>query len=162
MRLLKIKGTHLPEAVDLYLLAEEWAVFGHAGLSEQTAMDALTAPNSLWYFVVDEENAVIGLCGLERINLMDKVAEPAISLYPSKQRKGLGLKAMQLLCDLADNNLNIRRLQSTVLTNAHCRGPMEKLGFVCEGVLKKLCYKNGKYVDALLYARLKIEDKENV
>lgn len=158
MRLIKVKNEDIQRAVGMYILAEEWTPFSHLGISEQAAFDALSSPNSFWRFLVDDSDKVIGLCGLEKINPLDKVAEPFIALIPAKQNSGLGLEAMTLIFDVAKRDLGFRRLQTTVLTDSPSRPFLEKLGATCEGILRKLRFKNGEYVDALLYAW--VDDKE--
>ncbi len=145
-------------AVDLYISAGEWTTFSHYGLNEQMAMESLFASNSCWRYIIEGED-VIGIVGLERINPLDKVAEPCMAILPNKQRKGFGLKAFQKLCfGLGVNEIGLRRLQATILSDSPSHKLLDKSGFKCEGVLKKLRFKNGEFIDGLLYAWVKGEN----
>ena len=163
MKLIKVKDINIPKAVDLYLLAEEWTIYNHFGISESAAYEAITAPNSFWRFVIEGENTVVGLVGFERINTLDRIGEPFISIAPLKRGIGCGLEAMQLLFKAGKDDIGLRRMQMTVLAGAPSHTFFEKFkdsGFLCEGILKKIRFKNGKYIDALLYAW--VDDKEIV
>ena len=55
-------------------------------------------------------------------------------------------------------NLNLQRIELTVLEdNVRARVLYEKAGFVQEGFKRKSKYKNGKFVNTLLYSILKDE-----
>lgn len=145
--------TDLTVAIELYLSADEWTTYNHYGLSEQTAAASLTAPNSCWRYVVRDDGEILGLVGLENINALDKVAEPSIVIYDVFQRKGYGTQAYKKLCfDLGVNEIGLRRLQATALSGAPSIKMLEAVGFKCEGVLKKLRFKHGEFIDGLLYA----------
>lgn len=58
----------------------------------------------------------------------------------------------------AFNNMNLQRVELTVLEdNTRARHLYEKCGFVYEGKKRKAKYKNGKFVDMLIYSILKSE-----
>ncbi len=72
------------------------------------------------------------------------------------QGKGAGSVLMQAAVDMADEWLNLQRLELEVYTdNAPAIHLYEKFGFVTEG--KQSCYgfRDGQYVDAYAMARIK-------
>ena len=72
------------------------------------------------------------------------------------QGQGIGTALMQAGVDLADQWLNLRRLELEVYTdNASAVRLYQKFGFVIEGTLAQFAYRAGQYVDAHLMARLK-------
>ncbi|MCL1126272.1 GNAT family N-acetyltransferase [Shewanella surugensis] len=70
--------------------------------------------------------------------------------------KGVGSQLLIAALDLADNWLNIRRIELEVYqTNEAAICLYKKHGFVEEGLLRDYAFKNGGYVDALMMARLR-------
>lgn len=72
------------------------------------------------------------------------------------QGKGVGSALMGAIVDLADNWLNIFRLELTVYTdNERAIALYRKYGFEIEGTHKAYALRAGEYVDAHAMARLK-------
>lgn len=70
--------------------------------------------------------------------------------------RGLGQALMDAVIDVADNWMDIRRLELTVYTdNKRAIALYRRSGFEEEGVLRNYAYRNGEYVDALTMARLR-------
>ena len=70
--------------------------------------------------------------------------------------KGVGTALMQALLDLADNWLNLSRLELTVFTDNEAAVKLyQKLGFVIEGTHRKFAFRDGEYVDCYAMARLR-------
>jgi putative acetyltransferase len=76
---------------------------------------------------------------------------------PSKwQGKGVGTALMGAIVDIADNWLNVFRLELTVyVDNERAIALYRKFGFDLEGTHKAYALRNGEYVDAHFMARLK-------
>jgi len=74
------------------------------------------------------------------------------------QGKGVGAALMAACIDLADNWLNLRRLELEVFVdNEPAIHLYKKHGFVIEGRLVEYAYRNGAYVDVFAMGRLKPE-----
>lgn len=72
------------------------------------------------------------------------------------QGKGVGTALMEACLDLADNWLDLTRLDLRVYTdNAPAIALYRKFGFEIEGTHKRFAYRNGQYVDAHVMARLR-------
>jgi len=72
------------------------------------------------------------------------------------QGRGVGTALMQALVDLADNWLNVFRLELTVFVdNKRAIALYRKFGFEMEGTHKAYALRAGKYVDAYAMARLR-------
>jgi len=72
------------------------------------------------------------------------------------QGKGVGTALLAAAVDVADNWWNILRLELDVYTdNQAAIALYQKTGFVIEGTKKSSAFRNGKYVDAHIMARLK-------
>jgi len=72
------------------------------------------------------------------------------------QGKGAGTALMQAAVELADNWLNLERLELDVYTaNEPAIHLYQKFGFVIEGTLVRFAFRDGRYVDAYMMARLR-------
>ncbi len=72
------------------------------------------------------------------------------------QGKGVGTALMGAALDLADNWLDLTRVELTVYTdNAAGIALYEKFGFEIEGTHRRYAFRNGEYVDAYSMARLR-------
>lgn len=107
--------------------------------------------------IIDENNTLIGLVSLTNINWLNQSAEFHIMIGdPNRQGKGAGDFAVKEMLKHAFNNLNLHRIELTVLvTNKRAQHLYEKNGFEKEGTLRKVYYKNGEFVDAYMYAILR-------
>jgi len=77
------------------------------------------------------------------------------------QGQGVGTALMQAALDLADNWLNLRRMELEVYTD---NGPAVRLytraGFAIEGTLRQYAFRDGQYVDVYTMARFRPERNE--
>jgi len=72
------------------------------------------------------------------------------------QGKGVGTALMEAVLDLADNWLNLTRIELHVyVDNAPAIALYEKFGFEVEGTHRHFAFRNGEYVDAYSMARLR-------
>jgi putative acetyltransferase len=80
-----------------------------------------------------------------------------IAVRDDWQGKGVGTRLMEACVDLADNWLNLTRLDLRVYTdNAPAIALYAKFGFEIEGTHRRFAYRNGEYVDAHVMARLRV------
>lgn len=79
-----------------------------------------------------------------------------MGVHDKWQNKGIGTELMKAAIDLADNWLNVVRLELTVYTdNIAAVKLYERFGFEIEGTLAKYAFRDGQYVDAYSMARIK-------
>ena len=79
-----------------------------------------------------------------------------MSVHEDWQGKGVGTALMRAGVDLADDWLNLTRLELEVYTdNEPAVRLYERFGFEREGLLRQHAYRDGRYVDALMMARLR-------
>jgi RimJ/RimL family protein N-acetyltransferase len=70
--------------------------------------------------------------------------------------KGIISKTLATFCDHLFSNYKINRIYADVFSTNPASGKvLEKNGFIQEGLLKKAAYKNGFFIDLLVYSKLK-------
>lgn len=107
--------------------------------------------------VVDDR--VVGMAGVETFPSRPRrrhVGRIGMGVHSEWQGKGVGTALMAALVDLADNWLNLTRLELEVYAdNAAAIHLYERFGFTYEGTLRQHAFRNGKYVDSNMMGRLR-------
>jgi putative acetyltransferase len=115
-----------------------------------------TAP-AVHMLVACAGSGVVGQAGIHPKPL-PRVAHGAklgIMVHPDWHGQGVGTALLAALTDLADNWLNLRRLELEVYPdNAPALALYEKFGFRSEGLLVRDAVRDGRLVDSLAMARL--------
>lgn len=103
-----------------------------------------------------EDGRHVGNVSLQQIHAVNRDAELAVLIGDTACRgKGIGAEACEALVRHGFAALNLRRVHfGTFEDNAGMRGIGVKLGFAQEGVLRQAVFKNGRYVDVILYGLL--------
>ena len=107
--------------------------------------------------IIDESNSLIGLVSLTNIDFTNQKSIFHIMIGEAKHRgKGAGLFAITEILKHAFKNLNLNRIELTVLqNNLHAINLYKKVGFIEEGIIRHCIYKNGKFENMLLMSVLK-------
>ena len=86
---------------------------------------------------------------------MRHVASIGMAVRDDWQGKGVGTALLQAVLDLADNWLNLMRIELRVYTdNTPAIVLYEKFGFEIEGTHRRMAFRNGEYVDGYSMARI--------
>lgn len=115
-------------------------------------------PDGVYVFIAEMNGKVVGNLGLEVAkNVRRKhVASFGMAVHDEHQNEGIGSKLLEKAIDLADNWLNLKRVELTVYTdNAPAIAMYKKYGFEIEGEAKQFAFRNGEYVDTYYMARIK-------
>lgn len=106
-----------------------------------------------------DENSILGLVSLININFINCMAEFHIMIGDLRNRgKGIGYFSTTEILNHAFNNLNLNRIELSVLENNTSAFKLyEKVGFKTEGVKRQSTYKNGEFVDSIMMSVLKEE-----
>ncbi|HMQ51046.1 MAG TPA: GNAT family N-acetyltransferase [Anaerolineae bacterium] len=84
------------------------------------------------------------------------VGQIGMAVRDDWQGRGVGTALMQAAVDLADKWLNLTRLELNVFTdNALAIRLYEKFGFTIEGTQVDYAFRDGRYIDSYLMARLR-------
>jgi putative acetyltransferase len=132
----------------------------HAALHETVAR--LEPRAGTYHLVADIEGHVIGL-----LELVTWPTEPRhrhvgevnlIAVHPNWTGRGAGRALLDAALDLADNWLNLRRLSLVVFAdNTAAIEWYRRLGFVVEGTMADYGFKAGRYVDAQMMGRFRVD-----
>lgn len=110
--------------------------------------------------IVEEESGkLVGLVSLTAIDRLNQSAQLHIMIGSEDCRgRGAGSFAVQEIVRHGFYDMNLRRIELEVLEdNQRAKHVYEKAGFVREGVKRQAIYKNGRFVDMVLYAVLRPE-----
>lgn len=102
---------------------------------------------------------VVGVIGLHLNTAVPRrahVAELGMTVRDDWQGRGVGQSLLTAALDMADRWLPVRRIQLTVFVDNEAAIHLyRKHGFEPEGTLREFALRDGRYVDALLMARLR-------
>ena len=106
------------------------------------------------YLIALSEKKVVGLAYLNRFREKSGYRfafENTIYVHDKHIRQGIGYKLLKKLLNVSKNNKNIK-LIIAVIGSIDSKGSLklhEKLGFKKTGVLKKIGFKNKKWIDSI-------------
>jgi putative acetyltransferase len=106
---------------------------------------------------VTEEGRVVGMLGLEvGRGRAAHTAHLGMMVHPDFHNRGVGSALIAAALNLADNWLNLTRVDLQVYTdNPAAIHLYKKFGFEIEGTLRRFSYRDGQYVDSYTMARLR-------
>lgn len=82
-----------------------------------------------------------------------------MGVHDDWQGQGIGSALMRACIDLADNWLNLERLELQVYTDNEAAIRLyERFGFEHEGKMRRYAFRNGTYIDAFAMGRLRPAD----
>jgi putative acetyltransferase len=116
-------------------------------------------PEGLVRLVAEVEGRVVGCSSLQPVGSprMRHVARCGLMVHPDYWNQGVGSALVGAIVDMADNWLNLTRVELTVyVDNAAAIHLYEKLGFCIEGTLRAYAFRDGEYVDAYMMARVRV------
>lgn len=107
-------------------------------------------------FVAEVDGRTVGIAGLHvQTGKRRHIGMIGLAVHDSFQGRGIGRALFATLIDLADNYLDLRRVELEVWTdNVRAIHLYESFGFETEGRKRQAVYRRGEYVDALCMARL--------
>ena len=116
-------------------------------------------PDGLSLLVACVEGEVVGNLGLETFPNRPRVRHAGslgMAVRDDWQGKGVGTMLMRAALDLADNWLNLTRIELTVyVDNSSAVALYKRFGFEIEGTHRRYAFRNGEYVDAYSMARIR-------
>ncbi len=117
-------------------------------------------PDNIHMLAAVVKDRVVGQLGLHlESGRRAHVAHMGMMVHAEYQGRGIGSALMEAAVDLAENWLNISRIElECYVDNVAGRALYEKFGFALEGTLRDYAFRAGRYVDAYLMARIRGEE----
>lgn len=111
------------------------------------------------FAIVDEGTGeFLGFAALVRIDVAGREAEAGYIVVPEARGRGIAGRALGLLTDWALADLGLERVELRISQeNVPSLKVAERAGFVREGVLRSMHFKQGKRVDLVLFSRIRAD-----
>jgi RimJ/RimL family protein N-acetyltransferase len=113
-------------------------------------------PKNIMFGILNNKNNLIGICGLTYIDWKNRNAEISIIVDESKQKfEKEALEAIQIMSSYGFDELGLHRIWAEVFELAPERIKLfEKMNFKKEGNLRDKLWRNKKWYDSLIFAKL--------
>jgi RimJ/RimL family protein N-acetyltransferase len=112
----------------------------------------------IWAIADRGSDRMIGNTALFSLDRDQSRGELGYSLMTEWQGRGLAQEAVRLVLGFAFDELQLERIEADIdPRNAPSRKLVERLGFVCEGLLRERWRVNGEICDAAFYGLLRRE-----
>jgi putative acetyltransferase len=126
---------------------------------EQWRRRIAEAPEGFYNLVAIIEDRIVGMVSVETFPHKPRrrhVGVIGICVHEDWQSRGVGTALMNAGLDLADNWLNLTRLELEVYAdNEPAVRLYERVGFEVEGTLRQHAFRDGQYVDSRVMGRLR-------
>lgn len=109
-------------------------------------------------FAIEVEGKFAGYIEIHDLNKKYQEHKCGIGycVHPKFRGKGLAPSSLKILADYTFKKYKVKRIEAGVRTfNKASIRVLEKAGFKLEGTMKKYYYRNGKYLDSMIWARVK-------
>ncbi|MCA9972899.1 MAG: GNAT family N-acetyltransferase [Anaerolineales bacterium] len=159
---IRIRPVHPDDAVQLHAIVSDPRVartlvqLPSMELAETLAWMERRTPG-YHRLVAEHDGRILGAANLRQAQnpRMRHSGRIGLFVHADHWRQGVGAALLTALIDLADNWLNLRRLQLEVFTDhAAAIRLYERFGFAAEGVARRAVFGSGRFHDELLMARL--------
>jgi len=118
--------------------------------------EGLTGEKLLWAIKVDDKFAGFIHLKLNKNPKHKHSATIGYGIHPEFRGRGLATGATKLVTKYGLNNLGLVRIDGWCRTfNKASARVMEKAGYKLEGILRKNKFKDGKYLDDMIWAKVK-------
>ena len=115
-------------------------------------------PAGVYSLVAEQDGHIVGQLGFEAFQAPRRkhVGSLGMGVKDSLQGIGIGSKLLSSAIDLAENWLNLVRIELTVFVDNEAAILLyKKYGFKIEGESEKFAFRNGDYVSVYHMARVK-------
>ena len=130
----------------------------------ETFIDSILDDNPQRVFAIEVNGEAVGSIGIfPQTDIHEKSAEIGYWLSEKYWGNGIMPKAIKDIVDYGFKTFDITRIYARPFsTNKGSQRVLEKAGFELEARLKKALYKNGEYMDELIYTILKKQTERRI
>ena len=164
-----IRPLHLSDADDIYELMHMPNVLWATSLLPSMTVDSWRKTVERWVtneqmhvFVVDRGGKVVGVITLKvRQGRESHVGEVDLAVHDAYQGQGIGKMLLLAVIDLADNWLNLVRLEVNVYTdNERAVNLFKRFDFEVEGRKRCGVFRRGSYIDSYVMGRVRAQGSQ--
>jgi putative acetyltransferase len=164
-----IRPLRLTDAADIHELMHMPNVLWGTALLPSTTADRWHKITESWLqdehmhvFVAEIQGKVVGAVSLHTgTGRESHVGDIAMAVHDKHQGQGIGKMLMLTVIDLADNWLNLVRLEMDVYTdNERALRLYKYFDFEIEGRKRLDAFRSGSYIDSYILARLRLRTSE--
>ena len=121
--------------------------------SHEAWFNKMTMDQTMRMFLIRaESNEAIGVCGLTSIDLINQHAEFSLYIGPEHHGHGYGKDSLRLLCTHGFNAFPLRTIWGETFEGNKAALMFESLGFKRDGVRRDFYYRDGKFIDSIMYS----------
>jgi len=115
--------------------------------------------SGLWWSIRRRESGeLVGAVGFNNYEAGNRRAEIGYWLLPQFWGRGYASEALEVVIRAAFDELRLHRIEAYVEQGNTASGRLlDRLGFTHEGTLRECEFKDGTYIDLLVYARLETD-----
>ena len=106
----------------------------------------------MFEYVVND--AVRGVCGLTSIDMVSRRAEFSLYIIPEFCRKGFATKALLELFNFGFRELGLHQIWGETFAKNPAAQIFDKIGMQVDGIRRDFYFKDGKFIDAVMYSML--------
>lgn len=110
-------------------------------------------------FAIEIEGEYAGFVEIHDMTKKERYKHTAIigyCMHPKYRGKGITTQAVRLVTSYAFKKYNLKRISGWCRTfNKASARVLEKAGYKLEGIMRKNKFKNGKYLDDMIWAKVK-------
>lgn len=110
-------------------------------------------------YTVWTESGKCGACGFTSHDRHNRIAEFSLYIAPEQQGAGVGKMALKTLFTHGFNNLNLHSIWGESFKGNPAIDMFKQIGMSQDGVRRDAYFRDGKYVDAVLFSVLEKEWK---
>lgn len=108
-----------------------------------------------WAISLKGEKELIGACGFNNYEEKHRKVEIGYWLFPAFWQKGFASEAIKKILEFGFEQMQLQRMEAFVEEgNDSSSGMLEKLNFSYEGTMRHCEFKNGTFINVLIYALL--------
>lgn len=110
----------------------------------------------MWWKIVDlKTKEQLGACGMNSYNALHQKAEIGYWLLPAYWKKGVIMEVLPAMINHLFSRWKLHRIEAIIEEgNESSCGVVRKLGFTYEGLMRDAEFKNGRWINLLIYSLL--------
>jgi len=119
-----------------------------------------TNPTIKMFGIKSLDNTLVGVCGLTSIDRVNQKAEFSLYIGPEHHGEGYGSHALYLLLQHGFDDQNLNRIWGESFEGNPAQNLFSKSGMRLEGTFKQSYFREGKFIDSMIWAMTREEFNE--